>query len=250
MKVKRKDIVLGIDIGGSGIKGAPVNIKTGELLSERYRIATPAKAKPNDVAPIINQIASYFNWDGPIGVGFPAVVKDGIAYTHGNLHKSWLGINIEALLVDELNTNITIINDADAAALAELKFGAAKNVDGTVVILTIGTGIGSGVLIDGKLVPNMELGRVLYSDGNYVEKYAADSIRKLESLSYSEWGSRFNEVLHYFKTIILPDLYIIGGGISKKMHRFEDELNIDIPVIPASSLNRAGIIGAALATQH
>jgi len=241
--------ILGIDVGGSGIKGAIVDIETGELKSVRHRIPTPNPAKPEDVATTIKELVDFFNWKGKVGCGFPTPLHHGKCLSGGNLHKKFKGIQIDELFSNITGNSFSVVNDADAAGLAEIHFGAGKGVTGTVVMITLGTGIGSGIFLDGKLLPNTEFGHVLYKDGEVYEKYAADSIRKKEDLGYSKWGKRLNEYFNHMKLLLSPDLFIIGGGVSKKLDRFIDKIDIDVPIVAAKAENNAGIIGAALATE-
>ncbi|EPR65114.1 polyphosphate--glucose phosphotransferase [Cyclobacterium qasimii] len=239
--------ILGLDIGGSGIKGAPVNIETGQLTAERFRIPTPTPTKPESVADTIQEIVDHFKWTGPIGCGFPTVVNNGKCMTKSNIHKSWVGVQIDQLFSEKTGLPVTVINDADAAGLAEMTFGAGKNKKGLVVTVTIGTGLGTGVFYNGILIPNFELGRTYYKNGEIIEYFAADSARQKENLTYIEWGKRFNKFLKHTVRIISPDLFILGGGASKKMDKFEDQITVDVPVIAAENKNEAGIIGAAVA---
>ncbi len=239
--------ILGLDIGGSGIKAAPVNITTGEMTAERHRVPTPKPTKPENVADAVQKLVDYFEWTGPIGCGFPTVVSYGRSMTKSNIHKSWVGVQVDKLLEERTGLPVTVINDADAAGLAEMTFGAGKGKMGLVVTVTIGTGLGTGVFYDGKLIPNFELGRIFYKNGEIIEYFAADSARKNENLSYKTWGKRFNKFLKHTVRIISPDLFILGGGASKKIERFQDQITIDVPVIVAENKNDAGIIGAAVA---
>ena len=240
--------VLGIDIGGSGIKGAIVNIKTGELVSDRHRIKTPKPATPDVIAKTIKELVDFFNWKGAVGCGFPTIISNGTCMGYGNLHPDWVGVNAEDLFNKKTNLNFKVINDADAAGLAEMNFGAGKNKKGLVVTITVGTGIGSGTFYNGQLIPNFELGQLLYKN-DLIEKYASDAARKREDLSYKKWAKRFNFFLNYIKTIIAPDLIVLGGGISKKYEKYKKHLKTPIPIIIAQAQNNAGIIGAALATK-
>ncbi len=242
--------VLGIDVGGSGIKGAIVNTNTGILSSERYRVPTPIPATPEDVAKTIHELITHFNWEGLVGCGFPTPLHHGKCLSGGNLHKTWKGVQVDELFNKVTGNSFTIVNDADAAGLAEISFGAGKGISGTVIVITLGTGIGSGVFLDGKLLPNTEFGHVLYKNGEIFEKYAADSARKRENLSHKTWGKRLNEYFNHLKLLLSPDLIIIGGGASKKMHKFKDQINVDFPIIAATSQNNAGIIGAAIAAKE
>lgn len=236
--------VLGIDVGGSGIKGAPVNIETGELLQERHRIPTPQPATPEAVANTIKELVEYFGWNGKVGVGFPAAVQNGVVKTASNIDESWIGVQINTYLSEKTGCDVTVANDADVAGFAEMKFGGGKGQRGTVILLTIGTGVGSVLFLDGKLLPNTELGH-LYFNGSTIEEYAADSVRKNEDLGWKKWGKRFNKVLKHFEQMFYPELIIVGGGVSKKMEKFEEFIDIDTKLMPAQLLNEAGIIGAA-----
>jgi len=237
---------LGIDIGGSGIKGAIVDTETGELVTERHRIPTPRPATPENIAKTIKAIVDHFEWKGKAGSGFPTPLYHGKCLFGSNLHESLEGVQIDELFKDATGIDFTVINDADAAALAEFKFGAGKGKDGLVAVITLGTGIGSGLFFNGNLIPNTELGHLSYKDAPF-EKYAADSIRKKEGLSYKKWGKRLNKYFKHVKLILSPDLVIIGGGASKKMDKFKNELTVDLNIIPAENKNEAGIIGAAIA---
>tara|TARA_B100000809_G_scaffold118758_1_gene117067 strand:- start:34252 stop:34986 length:735 start_codon:yes stop_codon:yes gene_type:complete len=238
--------VLGIDIGGTGIKGAIVNVETGELISERHRIPTPIGAKPNDVANEVAQMVAHFDWKGKVGCGFPTIISDGKARSTGNIDESWLNVQVDKLFEEKTGLEFSVANDADVAGLAEIKMGVGKYKHGVVILITIGTGLGTGVFVDGKLVPNVELGTVPYKTYKRFEYYAADSARKREDLSYKEWGKRFNKFLRFTEQTFSPDLIILGGGASKKMEKFQNEITVSVPVVPAKYKNNAGIIGAAL----
>lgn len=237
--------VLGIDVGGSGIKGAPVNIETGELTEERFRIPTPKPATPEAVADTIKEIVDHFGWSGKVGVGFPAAILNGVVKTAANIDKSWIGVQINSFLSEKTNCDVYVGNDADVAGLAEIKFGGGKGQKGVVILLTVGTGVGTVLFVDGKLLPNTELGHLEFK-GSTIEEYAADSVRKKEDLSWKHWGKRFNKVLCYFEDMFYPDMIIIGGGISKKIDKFQNQIKIQTKLIPAQLLNEAGIIGAAI----
>lgn len=245
MKAKK---ILGIDVGGSGIKGAIVNTKTGKLKTKRYRIPTPEGATPDDVAAVVGKIAKHFKWTGPVGCGFPAVVRNGVALTAANVDKSWIGTNIAEKFEESSDCPVVVLNDADAAGMAEMKFGAGKDKKGVVMLFTIGTGIGTVIFSHGKLVPNTELGHVLLNTMS-AEEYASDAVRQKEQLSWEVWAGRFNEYLLYMERIFWPDLMIIGGGMSKKEDKFNDHLTVQTTVLPARLLNNAGIIGAAVAAR-
>lgn len=238
--------VLGIDIGGTGIKGAIVNVTTGELVSERHRIPTPVGAKPKDVANVVSQMVTHFQWKGKVGCGFPTIISNGKARSTGNIAKSWLNVQVDKLFQEKTGLEFSIANDADVAGLAEIMGGAGKDVPGVVLLITIGTGLGSGLFVDGSLVPNLEFGSVPYKSYKRFEDYAADSVRKREELSFKEWGRRFDKFLKLVEQTFSPDLIILGGGASKKMEKFEKELTVSVPVVPAKYKNNAGIIGAAM----
>ncbi len=240
--------LLGIDIGGSGIKGALVDTNTGELLTERYRIETPKSRKPEEMALVVQQIVKHFNYEGPIGCGFPTIIKKGVAKAHGNLSKKWLGVNIEELFSDYTGMPVTVINDADAAGYATMKYGTGKDEMGLVLMITIGTGLGSGAFFNGELIPNFELGQIPYKKYSKFELYAAASIKEKEKLSYKKWGKRFNKFLEHVDLITSPDLIILGGGTSKDFDEYKKYIKIDTRVVPAELKNYAGIIGAACAS--
>lgn len=239
--------VLGIDIGGSGIKGAIVDAKKGKLISDRFRIETPKPATPEAIATVIRKIRDHFNWQDDIGCAFPTVVINGQAKYSSNLDPSWKGVQIDDLFSEYCDDlHFSIINDADAAGIAEMKFGAGIHKAGLVIVLTVGTGIGSGVFYDGQLIPNFELGRMYGKDGNPIEHYAADSARKKEDLDFKEWGKRFNSFLKHIIRLFSPDYIIIGGGASKKIYKFRKQITIKTPYSVSEKLNNAGIIGAAI----
>ncbi|MGV6844595.1 MAG: polyphosphate--glucose phosphotransferase [Lutibacter sp.] len=241
--------ILGIDVGGSGIKGAIVNLSNGELVSERYRIATPKPATPENVAETIKKMVNHFNWQGDVGCGFPTPLQHGKCLTGGNLHKEWKDTQVNELFKDATSNTFYIINDADAAGLAEVTYGAGKNVKGVVIMITIGTGIGSGIFLDGKLLPNSELGHVLYKDGDIFEKYASDAARKKYDLNKKQWGKRLSKYFNHINLLLSPDLFIMGGGASKKIDKFEKYIDVPVKIVPAQAENNAGIIGAALAAK-
>jgi polyphosphate glucokinase len=240
--------ILGIDIGGSGIKGAPVNIKTGELLEERHRIETPDPATPKKVAKTIKELVKHFDWKGPIGCGFPAVVQNGIVRTASNIDKSWIDTDAEQLFRDVTGLPVSVINDADAAGLAEVKLGAGAGFRGAIIVLTIGTGIGSSLFIKGKLYPNTEIGHVQFK-GMDAEAYTSDATRKREDLDWDVWGKRLNEYLQHVEFLTWPEMIILGGGASKKLDQFKAQLDLKAKLVPAQFLNDAGIIGAAMAAK-
>jgi len=238
--------ILGIDIGGTGIKGAPVNTKTGELLASRYRLPTPQPSKPKAVAEVVGEVAKHFNWQGSIGAGFPAVIQHGIARTAANIHKSWINTDVAKLFKKATGCPVTIVNDADAAGIAEMKFGAGKGQDGVVLLVTVGTGLGTSVFVDGHLLPNTEFGHIEI-DCEDAELMASDAARKEHDLSWSKWATRLDTYLLRLEALIWPDLIILGGGVSKNHPKFIPLLTVQAEVVPAATLNEAGIIGAALA---
>jgi len=242
--------ILGIDVGGSGIKGAIVNMETGEMITERFRIPTPKSRKPKPMAQVVAKIVEHFNYKGPIGCGFPTVIKKGICKTPGNLHKKWAGVNVNELFSEATGLPVTVVNDADAAGYASMNYGVGKGKDGLVAMITIGTGLGSGVFFNGELLPNYELGQIPYKKYDKIELWAAASAKEREDLSYKKWGKRFNVFLELVELITSPDLIILGGGTSKHWKQFKDFINIETPVIPAELQNHAGIIGAAAAAYN
>jgi len=240
--------ILGIDVGGSGIKGAPVDIATGKLTAERLRIKTPKGAEPQPVADVVAEIAKSFNWNGPIGIGFPAPIKTGVAMMAANISENWVGTNADELFSKTTGCPSTTVNDADAAGLAEMEFGAGKGQPGTVIMITLGTGIGTAIFHRGKLLPNTEFGH-LDMKGRDAEHRASDAVRQLEDLSWKKYAKRLNKYLAEMEKLFWPDLFIVGGGISKKSEKYIPLLTINTPVITAQFLNEAGIVGAALAAR-
>jgi polyphosphate glucokinase len=238
--------VLGIDIGGSGIKGALVNTETGELLAERCRLPTPEPSKPEPVAEAVAQIASHFDWHGPVGCGFPSALQNGIVVTAANISKKWIGVNAADLFSEITGCPVVVLNDADVAGIAEMKFGAGHGHNGVVLIVTIGTGLGTALFTQGKLLPNAELGHVELN-GADAEMWASDAARKRDHLSWKKWVQRFDVYLNYLESLFWPELIILGGGASKKFDKFGGRLTVQAEVVPAQLLNDAGIVGAALA---
>ncbi|MFD1538071.1 polyphosphate--glucose phosphotransferase [Nonomuraea guangzhouensis] len=235
--------VLGIDIGGSGIKGAPVDTASGQLTQERLRIPTPQPAKPQGVSEVVVEIVKHFGWTGPVGVTFPGVVLNGVIMTAANVHHSWIGVNATKLF-----DGATVLNDADAAGIAEMRFGEGQGREGTVIMLTFGTGIGSAVFADGVLVPNTEFGH-LQIHGKDAELRASDRAREEHGLTWEKWGGRVEEYLRHVEMLFWPSLFVIGGGVSKKADKFLPYVHVDTPIVPARLRNEAGIIGAALAVK-
>ncbi|BEU01717.1 polyphosphate glucokinase [Agarivorans sp. OAG1] len=241
--------LLGVDIGGTGIKAAIVDSTTGELISERHRIATPQPATPKAVAQSLKQMVEHFSWQGPIGCGFPATVHHGVAQTASNIDKSWIGTNVEALFAEYTDCPCYVVNDADAAGMAEMAFGAGHQHQGVVVIITVGTGLGSAVFVNGELLPNTEFGHIIL-EGRVAEHYASARVREAEELSWKKWGKRFNLYLQRLEFLMSPDCFIIGGGASKKFEKYQAQLNLKAEALPAQGLNQAGIVGAAMYAQH
>jgi len=242
-----QNLILGIDVGGTGIKGGIVDIEIGELTTERYKVGTIQPATPSSVGEQIKHIIDYFKWTGPVGVGFPAVVDNGMVYSAANIHKDWINTDIVSLLNTNPNQKIYVVNDADAAGLAEVKFGVAKGFKGKCLLLTIGTGIGSALFKDGELITNTEFGH-LYLKGHkkIAEKYASNAAREREELKWKAWAARYNEYLNFVNSLCYPDLIILGGGISKHIHKYGDHFDLKKKVVPAELKNFAGIVGAAL----
>lgn len=241
----------GIDIGGSGIKGALVDLNTGEFIGERIRIETPQPATPEAVASTVAELVEQAGWKGSLGITVPAVVKNGIAKSAANISPEWIDTDVAQLFGSVLGSerSITVLNDADAAGIAEVTYGDERARQGSALLLTLGTGIGSAFLCDGVLFPNTELGHFPYAN-TVAEKWAASSVRDREDLSYKEWAYRLNGVLHVFEELFNPHTFILGGGISKKAEKWIPYLTVDTPVVPAQLRNRAGIVGAALAAEQ
>jgi polyphosphate glucokinase len=239
--------ILGIDIGGSGIKGAPVDTESGQLLAPRCRQPTPSPAKPRPIAAEVAKIVQHFEWRGPVGVGYPGVIRDGATLTAANLHKSWIGLSAEELVAEATGCRpVKFVNDADAAGLAEMSFGAGRGCKGVVLLVTIGTGLGTAIFTDGHLLPNTEFGH-MQLDGLEAERFASDAVRKGEKLSWKKWALRFDKFLRAMEDLIWPDLIILGGGISKHHTKYLPFLSVKTEVVPAQMLNEAGIVGTALA---
>ena len=241
--------VLGIDIGGSGIKGAPVDLVRGCLATDRLRIPTPNPATPKAVAEAVAEIAGHFAWQGPIGCGLPAAIRQGIVCTAANIDTKWIGTDVNALSQHAPGTRCTVLNDADAAGLAEMRYGAGQNQSGTVMVITIGTGLGTALFRGQVLFPNTELGHILLN-GKSAEQFASGAVRKREQLSYKTWAGRLDDYLKRLEELFWPDLFILGGGISKKHDKFFPYLSVKTRTFPAQLRNEAGIVGAALAAQN
>ncbi len=239
--------VLGIDIGGTGIKAAPVDLDTGTLVAERVKIDTPRPAVPAAVAGVVRELAMSFAWTGLAGITFPGVVTDGVTRTAANVDKAWIDTDARELFAQATGLTVSVINDADAAGLAEMRFGAGVDQKGTVLMLTLGTGIGSALFIDGILVPNTEFGHIEIR-GREAEKRASELVREEHDLSWGKWAGRVDEYLEHMEMLLSPQLIIIGGGVSRKSDKFLPFLTrLRAPVVPAAMHNDAGIIGAAMA---
>ncbi|MGI8679678.1 MAG: polyphosphate--glucose phosphotransferase [Jatrophihabitans sp.] len=245
---KRSGQAFGIDIGGTGIKGAVVDTATGALVTERNRVLTPHPATPEAVAEVVAQLIADAGWQGDVGATFPAVIKHGVAQSAANVDASWVGTDVDALFTKFVGSGseVIVLNDADAAGIAEDRFGAAKGVSGVVLMLTFGTGIGSALLMNGVLVPNTELGH-LELEGHDAESRAAASVRDEHGMSYKKWAKRVNAYMQHVERLFTPDLFVVGGGVSKNADKWVPLLELNTPVEPAQLLNDAGIVGAAIA---
>ncbi|HEU0191406.1 MAG TPA: ROK family protein [Mycobacterium sp.] len=237
----------GIDIGGTGIKGGIVDLDTGQLIGERYKLPTPHPATPPEVAKVVAEVVNHFDWTGPLGVTYPGVVTDGVVRTAANVDDSWIGVNAGDVIAAELGgRHVVVLNDADAAGLAEERYGAGKDNSGVIVLLTFGTGIGSAVILNGKLLPNTEFGH-LEVGGKEAEHRAASSVKEAKDWSYKKWTKQVTKVLVAIENALCPDLFIAGGGISRKADKWLPLLENRTPVVAAVLQNSAGIVGAAMA---
>ncbi len=243
-----RGVGFGVDIGGSGIKGAPVDLGLGQFKTDRVRIPTPDPSTPLAVADVVSQVLQAFGRRSgvrPIGITFPAVIQHGVARTAANVDSSWIDTDVDAVLTERLGRAVHVLNDADAAGLAEARFGAARDVPGLVFMATLGTGIGTALIMDGVLVPNSELGH-MELDGYDAEIRAADSARSREDLSWGAWADRLQRYFGAIENLFWPDLIVVGGGVSKKADKFLPKLSLRTPIVPAALRNDGGIIGAAL----
>lgn len=240
--------VFGVDIGGSGIKGAPVDLERGDLAEERHKVLTPHPATPDAVADGVAEVVGHFGWTGPVGITFPGVVTGGITRTAANVDKGWIDKDAARLLGDRIGgAPVTLLNDADAAGVAEMTFGAGRGRKGTVILLTFGTGIGSALFTDGRLVPNTELGH-LELHGHDAEKRASTKAKEDADLSWSHWARRVQKYLAHVEMLFSPELFVIGGGVSRKAEKFLPLIeDIRAEIVPAELQNNAGIVGAAMA---
>lgn len=241
----------GIDIGGSGIKGAPVDLKAGELSADRLRIPTPQPATPAAVADTVADLIGAFDVadDLPVGVTFPAVIQQGVARTAANVDETWIGTDVDKLLTERTGHDVFVVNDADAAGIAEIEFGAGRKVKGVVLVTTLGTGVGSALFVDGVLVPNTELGHIPFEGESY-ERYVADSARERDDLDWEAWAERLQGYYSLLEFLLNPDLIIVGGGVSKKHKNYLPLLKLRAPIVAAGLRNEAGIIGAAALARH
>jgi polyphosphate glucokinase len=235
----------GVDIGGSGVKGAPVDLDTGTLADERVRLPTPHPSTPEAVAKVVAEIVGSFGWSGPLGVTVPAVVTHGVTRTAANIDHAWIAAEAEVLLRETTGCDVTVVNDADAAGYAEVQFGAARGHPGLVLVTTLGTGIGTALIHNGRLVPNTELGHIEI-DGHDAEHRASDAARDRDDLSWERWATRLQRYYQTLEKLFWPDLFVVGGGVSKKADKFLPLLALQTPIVPAALRNEAGIVGAAL----
>jgi polyphosphate glucokinase len=239
--------VFGVDIGGTGIKGAPVDLDGGTLAEERYKVLTPHPATPESVIEGVHEVVAKFDWTGPLGVTFPGVVVDGVTRTAANVDAGWVGLDARRLISERLGAPVVVLNDADAAGVAEMTFGAGRGRGGTTLVLTLGTGIGSALFVDGRLVPNTELGH-LELHGHEAEKRASVKAREDEDLTWEHWARRLRKYLAHLEMLFSPDLFVIGGGVSRKPEKFLPLIDgISAEIVPAELRNDAGIVGAAMA---
>jgi len=246
-----KHIALGVDIGGTGIKAAPVNLKTGEFVAERYRVLTPQPATPDAVGKAVAQVVAKFepSKKTPIGITFPGVVQHGVVKFAPNVDQSWIGVNVDDVMRDYVGRTVHTINDADAAGYGEYMYGAAHGRDGVVFLATLGTGIGTAIIVEGEVMPNSELGHLII-DGHDAEQYMAESARERHDLSWGQWAKHLQKYFSEVEKLLWPDLIIVGGGVSKEHEKFLPKLTLRTPIVPAELLNGAGIVGAAASAAH
>lgn len=244
-------LAFGIDIGGSGVKGALVDLDLGEFVGERRRIKTPSESTPKAIGEICNTLLDHFQVPAemPVGVTIPGPVKHNVIQFIANLHQDWAGTNIHELMLQYTGRNFFAVNDADAAGYAEVKYGAAKDKDGLVIVTTLGTGIGSALVMDGILIPNTELGHIEL-DGRDAESHASSGVKAIKKLSYKDWSKRLQRYYSHIEMLFSPELFVVGGGISKDHEKFLPLLNLKTPIVPATLRNKAGIIGAAILAEQ
>jgi polyphosphate glucokinase len=234
----------GVDIGGSGIKGAVVDLDVGQLATERYKVLTPQPSIPGAVADVVAEIVGQFGWQGPVGCTFPAVVQAGVAKTAANVDSTWIGTNIESVVGSATGLPVVAVNDADAAGIAEIRWGAAKGVQGLVIVVTLGTGIGTALFYNGVLIPNSELGHIEL-DGEDYELRASAGARDREALAWDKWAKRLQRYFSALEFYLRPDLFIVGGGVSRRAEKFLPMITLETQIVPAMLQNEAGIAGAA-----
>jgi polyphosphate glucokinase len=239
------DQILGIDVGASGIKGALVDLKKGKLSGERFRVPTPQPATPQAMAEAFAEVVRYFNYSGPVGCGFPSIVKNGVCLSAANIDPAWIGTNIEEIFGKACGCPVFATNDADAAGVAEMRHGVGKGENGLVFLITIGSGLGSALFYKGMMVPNTELGHLLWKNGKAAELWCSSGARERLKIGRKEWARRFNEYLNHMERLFSPDLFILGGGESKYFEQYQQFFDIKARITPAQLLNNAGIIGAA-----
>ncbi|GAB93357.1 polyphosphate--glucose phosphotransferase [Gordonia rhizosphera] len=241
------NVAFGVDVGGSGIKGGIVDLDTGELVGDRFKVLTPKPATPAAVADGVAEVVAHFGWDGPVGITLPGVVTDGIMRTAANIDKGWIGTDVYELFSSHLGgRQVSVLNDADAAGMAEDRYGGGSEADGVVMLLTLGTGIGSAILINGTLVPNTELGHMMI-DGKEAEHQASSKVKEDKGWSYEKWTGKLSKVLEAYEVLFWPKVFIVGGGISRKADKWIPMLTNKTPVVAATLRNTAGIVGAAMA---
>ena len=245
LRFRAVTVGFGIDIGGTGMKACTVDLGTGEFTAERLRFDTPQPATPDAMAEVVARLVRHFDWTDPVGVCFPAVVRHGVVHSAANIDPSWIDTDADAIFTKASGCDVAVLNDADAAGVAEMRFGAGRGRRGVVVVLTFGTGIGSGLFVDGTLVPNTELGHIEL-DGHDAERRAAASARKRDGLSWKEWGERVEHYLRAIVKLFSPELVIVGGGASKQVDKWLPDVDVGVEVVPAEMANNAGIVGAAL----
>lgn len=244
------NLSFGVDVGGSGIKGGIVDLDTGTLVGERFKVLTPKPSTPDAVARGVAEVVAHFDWTGPVGITLPGVIRDSVIHTAANIDPSWIGTDVYALFSQAMGgARVSVVNDADAAGMAENAYGAGKGVDGVVMLLTFGTGIGSALMIDGKLVPNTELGHLIVGKKE-AEHQASSRLKEDKGWSYAKWTEKVSEVLKEYEALFWPKLFIAGGGISRKSDKWIPLLTNSTPVVPAALLNTAGIVGAAMAVSQ
>lgn len=239
------DLILGIDVGASGVKGALVDVQSGRLQGERYRVPTPQPATPEALSAAFAEVVAFFNYRGPVGCGFPAIIKNGVAHSAANIDANWIGQNVEGRFSHACHASVYATNDADAAGVAEMRYGAGRHEQGLVILITVGTGLGSALFYRGLLVPNTELGHLLWKKNKPAEAFCSSAARERAKISRTAWAKRFNEYLHHLERLFSPDLFILGGGESKYFDQYASYLTPQARVVPAQLLNNAGIIGAA-----